>query len=151
MPPKKKQEEDTKPLGLEDVFEGIEKPPVVVEKPKEPEPVKKKRAKSVPLDLDLEKKKCLEKLEIIDRLKQTRRGAAPKEEPAATIKQTPQAPPPSPNVIETPAPTPPPAPLVKETPPQPPPPAPAPAPVPVQPPAPPKKIIKSTFTKPIWA
>jgi hypothetical protein len=145
MPPKKKQEETGK-IGLDDVFEGVKKAPVVADVKVDvedaaaadaKEPVRRRKIVGPPRDLELDKKKCLEKLEIIERLKQARinRGAAPKEAPTAA---------------PAPAPAPPaPAPVVKE--------APKPAPVPVAAPAPqpptpaaPKKIIKSTFTKPIW-
>jgi hypothetical protein len=135
MPPKKQKEEETK-LGLEDVFEGVKKTAPVAEEKVEvadaaaaKEPVRRRKTMGPPRDLEQDKKKCLEKLEIIERLKQARisRGAAPKEAPTAAPAPAlaPASPKPAPVPVAAPAPPPP-------------------------PPAAPKKIIKTTFTKPIW-
>ena len=140
MPPKNSKAN----IVLEDVFEGLpkvqEEPPKSTTTTTEPTVpavpvVRKKRQISSELrDLDKDKQKCLEKIAILDRLKQCRiaRGAAP---PDIVKEIIPPA---------TPKPTPTPTPLPAPTP------TPTPTPTLPQKPSPPPRIVKSTFMKPAW-
>jgi hypothetical protein len=151
MPPKinKTPTPTPTPIALEDVFEGLPKE-TVAETPVPKTPVSRKSRTKTKLDLDVEKQKCIEKLEIIERLRESRSShkSAPSKievavEPNKIIKEIPATPTPTTTATPTTTPTP--------TPPATPTPAPAPTPAPTPPkPTPPQRIVKSTFSKPIW-